>query len=97
MTYDEIRTDNRFNIDLSIRRNIRIQNDVNLELGADAMNVLNNTQFSGAYTSALGATVTTANAAQGLVPGMGTFNNYGTRGMATFNPRQIQLRATLRF
>jgi hypothetical protein len=61
------------------------------------MNVLNHTQFSGAYTDALGATVTTPNPALGLVPGMGNSNSFGTRGMATFNPRQIQLRMTVRF
>ena len=68
-----------------------------LEVGADAMNVLNHTQFSGAYNGALGGTVTTANPALGLVPGMGNSNSYGTRGMATFNPRQVQVRATVRF
>ena len=95
--YDEFRTDNRFNIDLSIRRAFDIADGVQLEFGADAMNVLNHTQFSGAYTGALGGTVTTANPALGLVPGMGNSNSYGTRGMATFNPRQIQLRTSLRF
>ena len=53
MMYDEFRTDNRFNIDLSIRRTFGITNGVQLEFGADAMNVLNHTQFSGAYTGAL--------------------------------------------
>jgi hypothetical protein len=97
ITYDEIRTDSRFNIDMSIRREFGLQNGVELELGADAMNILNNDQFSGSYTGALGGTVTTANPALGLVPGMGNSNSYGTRGMATYNPRQVMLRATLRF
>jgi Carboxypeptidase regulatory-like domain/TonB dependent receptor-like, beta-barrel len=97
ITYDEIRTDNRFNIDLSIRRTFRLYKGTDLEIGADAMNVLNHTQFSGSYTGELGATVTAANPALGLVPGMGNANNYGTRGTATFNPRQIMMRATLRF
>ena len=48
------------------------------------MNVLNHTQFSGAYTGALGATVTRPNPALGLVPGRGNANSFGTRGMATF-------------
>jgi hypothetical protein len=61
------------------------------------MNVLNHTQFNGTYTGGLGNTVTAANPALGLVPGMGSANNFGTRGMATFNPRQVMLRATLRF
>ncbi|MGH9371914.1 MAG: hypothetical protein ACRD15_10330, partial [Vicinamibacterales bacterium] len=96
LTYDEIRTDNRFNIDLSIRRSFRISR-ATLEIGADAMNVLNHTQFSGSYTGALGGTNLATNAALGLAPGMGSANNYGTRNMATFNPRQVQLRAALRF
>ena len=97
ITYDEIRTDNRFNIDLSIRRTFSLPQAMSLEVGADAMNVLNSTQFSGSYTGGLGGTVTTANPALGLVPGMGNANNYGTRGMATYNPRQVMLRATVRF
>jgi hypothetical protein len=97
LTYGDIRTDNRFNIDMSIRREFALPNALRLELGADAMNILNHTQFSGSYTGALGGTVTTANPALGLVPGMGNSNSYGTRGMATYNPRQIMLRATLRF
>ena len=89
ITYDEIRTDNRFNIDMSIRREFALPNALRLELAADAMNILNHTQFSGSYTGALGGTVTTANPALGLVPGMGNSNSYGTRGMGTYNPRQI--------
>ena len=86
-----------FNLDMSIRRMFDLTDGVQLEFGADAMNILNHTQFSGSYTGALGGTVTTANPALGLVPGMGNSNSYGTRGMATFNPRQIQLRASVRF
>jgi hypothetical protein len=97
ITYDELRTDNRFNIDMSIRRVFSLYQGLELEVGADAMNVLNHTQFSGSYSGALGGTVTTPNPALGLVPGMGNSNSFGTRGMATFNPRQIQLRATVRF
>ena len=97
LTYDEFRTDNRFNIDMSIRRDVRLSSSVQLEFGADAMNVLNHTQFSGAYTGDLGGTVTTANPALGLVPGMGNANSFGTRGMGTYNPRQIMLRSSLRF
>jgi hypothetical protein len=97
ITYDEFRTDNRFNIDMSVRRSFSLLQGMELEVGADAMNVLNHTQFSGAYTGNLGGTVTTPNPALGLVPGMGNANNFGTRNMNTFNPRQVQLRATLRF
>jgi hypothetical protein len=61
------------------------------------MNILNHTQFSGSYNGGLGGTVTTANPALGLVPGMGNSNSYGTRMMGTFNRGQLQLRTSLRF
>jgi hypothetical protein len=100
ITYDEIRSDPRFNIDMSIRREFRLPNSMSFEFGADVMNLLNNAQFNGAYNGALGGTVTTPSAAQaalGLRPGMGNSNSYGTRGMGTYNPRQIMLRSTFRF
>ena len=43
------------------------------------------------------ATRTSRQSRRRAVPGMGNSNSYGTRGMATYNPRQIQLRAALRF
>jgi Carboxypeptidase regulatory-like domain len=95
-TYNDIRTNSRFNIDLSVRREFPIYSS-RLEVGVDIMNVLNHTQFSGAYVGALGATTVSPNPALGLVPGMGNANNFGTMGMLTFNPRQMMLRATLRF
>jgi hypothetical protein len=97
ITFDEIRTDNRFNLDMSVRREFVLPHAMRLEVGADAMNILNHTQFSASYNGALGGTVTTPNPALGLVPGMGNSNSFGTRGMGTYNPRQIMLRSSLRF
>ena len=97
ITYDEIRTDNRFNLDMSIRREFALPNNLRFEIGADAMNILNHTQFNGSYNGNLGGTVTTPDSTLGLVAGMGNANNYGTRGMGTYNPRQIMVRATVRF
>ena len=95
-TYDDIRTDSRFNIDISLRRDFPLAG-YRLEFGVDVMNVLNHTQFSAPYAGGLGGTVTAANPALGLVPGMGNATNFGTRGMGTYNPRQMMLRATFRF
>jgi len=97
ITFDEIRTDNRFNLDMSIRREFSLPNHMRFELGADAQNILNHTQFNGTYSGGLGGTVVTANPTLGLQVGMGNSNSYGTRGMATYNPRQFMLRSTLRF
>jgi trimeric autotransporter adhesin len=97
LAYDGIRTDPRFNVDLSIRRSFRLSQTVSIDAGLDVMNVLNHTQFNGAYNGALGGTNLTNNPANGQFPGTASANNYGTRGMGTYNPRQMQFRFALRF
>jgi hypothetical protein len=97
LAYDGIRTDSRFNIDMSIRRTFRLSPSMAIDVGLDAMNVLNHTQFNGAYVGALGGTNLTNNPANGQFPGTASANNYGTRGLATYNPRQMQFRVALRF
>jgi trimeric autotransporter adhesin len=101
ITFDEIRTDNRFNIDMSLQRTFRLPHGMSADVAVDAMNVLNHTQFTGqgngGWSMALGNTVTTANPALGLKTGMSGSNTYGTRGMTTYNPRQVMLRAAVRF
>lgn len=96
-TYNEFRTDARFNIDLSVRRTFRIQGGPQFEIGADIMNLLNTAQFNGSYSGNLGSTNTRTDPSRGLVPGMGSSESFGTRGLSTFNPRQIMLRAGLHF
>jgi hypothetical protein len=97
LAYDEIRTDSRFNIDMSIRRSFRLSPTKALDVGLDIMNVLNHTQFNGAYQGALGGTNLTNNPANGQFPGTASAANYGTRGMGTYNPRQMQFRLAFRF
>jgi hypothetical protein len=97
LAYDEIRTDSRFNIDLSVRRSFRLSESKAIDIGLDVMNVLNHTQFNGAYQGALGGTNLTSNPGNGQFPGTASASNYGTRGMGTYNPRQMQFRATFRF
>jgi hypothetical protein len=97
LAYDEIRTDSRFNLDLSIRRTVRFGRTMALDVGLDAMNVLNHTQFNGAYAGGLGGTNLVHNPAQGRIAGSASSANFGTRGMATYNPRQMQFRIAFRF
>jgi hypothetical protein len=97
LAYDEIRTDSRFNIDLSIRRSFRLSPSKAIDIGLDVMNVLNHTQFNGAFVGGLGGTNLTNNPGNGQFPGTASASNYGTRNMNTYNPRQMQFRATFRF
>lgn len=95
--YDDIRTPGRFNIDMGLRRSFKLRERISLEIGADAINVLNSTQLSGAYSGGLGSTNVGTNAAKGLVPGMAGSDRFGTIGTNTFAPRQMMLRALVRF
>jgi hypothetical protein len=95
--YDDIRTPGRFNIDLGLRRIIRVREGLDLEIGADATNLLNSIQLRGGHNGALGSTNVSTSAAKGLKPGMAGSDTYGTIGTATFDPRQIMMRAILRF
>jgi trimeric autotransporter adhesin len=97
IAYDDFRTDARVNVDMSLRRTLTLTQNVRLEVGLDAMNIFNHTQFNGAYTGNLGGTNTTQDPANGLIAGSGNANNFGTRNMNTFNPRQFVMRAALRF
>jgi len=96
-TLNDMRGPGRFNIDMSLRRSIRIREGWDLELAAEATNVLNNTQLSGMYSGALGNTQTTTSASSGLAPGMGSSETYGTIGLGTYDPREVILSLKVRF
>jgi len=96
-TLNALRNLGRFNMDMSLRRTFRIREKMNLEFAADATNLLNHTELSGAFAGGLGSTNTAINPAKGLVPGMGTTDTYGTIGVGAFDPRQIVLNLKLRF
>ena len=78
-TLDALRNPGRFNLDLSLRREFHISERFNLQIAADATNLLNNTQLNGTFDGNLGGTNTVRNAAKGLVPGMGTSDTFGTK------------------
>jgi trimeric autotransporter adhesin len=96
-TVPAMRNPGRVNIDMSLRRLIRVHEGMDLELAADASNLLNSAQLNGAYAGGLGSTNTVTNASKGLKPGMGTTDTYGTIGVGTFDPREVILNVRFRF
>ncbi|HWB96792.1 MAG TPA: hypothetical protein VG672_08825, partial [Bryobacteraceae bacterium] len=96
----DFRTPGRFNMNLSLQKEFRIHEGISAQLSAEASNFLNNAQFRPVVTATTGATftnVSAAQSAQGIKPGMVQNDSFGTYGMATFDPRQIELRLRLRF
>jgi trimeric autotransporter adhesin len=101
-TFDQMRGPGRFNIDMSLRRTFKIRERLNLELAANATNILNNTQMAANFSGALGSTNTAVNAASGLKPGMGASgNSFGVQSLSStgsvFDPRQVVMSLRLRF
>ena len=95
--YSDIRTRGMFNIDLTLRRDFRITERFRLQASAAASNMLNHSEFIGAFSGALGATNVTTNASLGLLPGMGSGAAFGTMGYGTYAPRQVTMNLRLRF
>lgn len=62
----------RFNVDLSLRRMFAISERVKLQVAADASNLLNHAELSGAFNGGLGNTNLTSNRREDLFRGTAT-------------------------
>ena len=106
ITYAGIRAPRRSNLDLAISRNFRLTERYSVEFSAHATNALNHPQFggsfasSGGYNAGLGSinvtppTANNTNTQLGQGSGSSTF---GTYGLGTYDPRQVELGLKFRF
>ncbi len=98
--YGDVRGNGRWNVNMSVQKEIPIVERVRLQFSAEASNLFNNTQFQPTLNGGTGATFTnlsTAQLGQGIRPGMLQNDNFGTWGMTTFDPRQVELRLRILF
>ncbi|MFN0101481.1 MAG: TonB-dependent receptor [Bryobacteraceae bacterium] len=98
--YGDVRGNGRWNANMSLQKEIPIHERVQMQISAEASNLFNNTQFRPVMNAGTGATftnVTPAQNAQGIRPGMVQNDSFGTWGMSTFDPRQIEFRLRVRF
>jgi hypothetical protein len=96
-TITALRNPGMTNINLSVDRRFGIKEGMWIEFSAQATNFLNHTQFRPAYNGGLGGTQLRNEPANGFIPGLGSNDNYGTIGLNTFDPRQIELQLRFRF
>lgn len=96
-TYNDLRNDALNNWTMSLQRSININERLRMDLQVHAQNLFNHTQFAPAYNMGLGATEILNNPSRGQLPGFGQSATFGTRGMGTFDPRNIELVMKLRF
>ena len=101
VTYGDIRGAGRNNWNLSIERTFKAGEHVAIDLSAQFTNVWNQTQFRPAMQGGLGATIGSVDVIRSpqlnLKPGQLSNQSYGTRGNATFDPRQVEFQLKARF
>jgi len=97
LTYAGLRNPRRNNVNLSIARSFQATERFVVEFSADVFNFFNHTQFR-SYDSFLGGVVTQADPATNTPLGaVSGGSSYGTHGLATFDPRQVEVNLRVRF
>ena len=105
INYAAIRSPGRNNLDLSITRTFRLTERYSVEFSANAANALNHTQLGGGgsyggpgYQGNLGGINLIPNDQTRTKVGQpANSSNFGTFGLDTFDPRQIELQLKFRF
>jgi trimeric autotransporter adhesin len=90
-TNGNIRGHSRVNVDLSLRRTFKLTERLKLDFTAAATNLMNSAEWSSSPGGGIGSTDTVNNTANGQIVGLSQGGSYGTWGMGTFDPRQIEL------
>jgi trimeric autotransporter adhesin len=97
-TNGNIRSEVRFNTDLTLRKTFNLTERYKLDISADATNVTNTAEWSSSPSGTIGATDTVNNLANGQIPGLPSANTgYGSWGLATYDPRQIEFVGRITF
>jgi hypothetical protein len=97
LRYNDFRGVPYYNHNMSLQKSIKAGERVNLLLSAEATNIWNRAQFTGSVTAGTSNIFTAANPARGIQPGMIQNESFGTYGLATLDPRQVELRLRIRF
>jgi hypothetical protein len=95
-TFGDIRGPGLTNVNLTLRRQFPLYERFKLEISALASNFANHPEWNSQPSAGAGSTDTVNNPAKGQIPGYGS-GGFGTYGMGTFDPRQIQLQGRITF
>jgi hypothetical protein len=95
--YGDIRGAGLNNWNISLERTFQVNERLSVDFSAQFTNAFNHTQFKPAMTMALGNQSVQLNSPLGIEPGQGQSSNFGTRGNATYDPRQVELLLKVRF
>ena len=86
-----LRGHSRVDVQLSLRRTFKLTERFKLDVTAEALNLMNSAEWSSSPGGGAGGTDVVNNPANGQIPGLPQGNGYGTWGMGTFAPREIEM------
>jgi hypothetical protein len=90
-TNGNIRSEVRFNTDLTIRKSFALTERYKFDISAAITNITNTAEWSSTPSGTIGATDTVNNLANGQIPGLPSANTgYGAWGLGTYDPRQVE-------
>jgi hypothetical protein len=95
--YNDFRGVNYYNHNVSLQKEVKVTDRVGVLFSAEATNLWNRAQFSGNVNGGTGNVFLAPNTARGVQPGMIQNENFGTWGLGTLDPRQVELRLRIRF
>ncbi|MBC7926219.1 MAG: hypothetical protein H7039_11235, partial [Bryobacteraceae bacterium] len=97
LRFNDIRGAAYYNHNLSVQKDFSFTERIRATLSAEATNIWNRAQFTGTLNAGTSNVFTTANPARGVAPGMIQNESFGTYGLGTLDPRQIEMRLRIRF
>ena len=97
LRYGDVRGNSYYNHNVSLQKDFAITERIKATFSAEATNLWNRTQFTGSVNAGTGNIFTAPNAARGVTPGMIQNESFGTWGLGTLDPRQVEMRVRIRF
>ncbi|NOT59501.1 MAG: TonB-dependent receptor [Acidobacteria bacterium] len=94
--HSDYRTENVYLWNMSVQRDFRFKERYVFEFSANFQNMLNRANFVD-YNGNLGNIEIRNNSASGILPKYGDSSNFGTHGLGTLDPRQVELALKFRF
>ena len=97
LRYGDVRGNSYYNHNVSLQKDFAITERIKATFSAEATNLWNRSQFTGSVNAGTGNIFTAPNAARGVTPGMIQNESFGTWGLGTLDPRQVEMRVRIRF
>ncbi len=97
LRYNDIRGVAYYNHNVSLQKDFKVGEKIQMLFSAEATNLWNRAQFTGTVNAGSGNIFTAANPARGVRPGNIQNESFGTYGLGTLDPRQVEMRLRIRF